>query len=436
MRYVVIKVVALGLAISLSACSGGGGGGTPVESGPGSADAMRSAAEVALPLPSGNGLVAGEIRVAPGGSKEHGNVVVSCPAGGSACIVTVAADGTATYDSTGGVPTVTALRYSRDYSRDNPSAEDLLDHWNDPQTLRTAMELSAVSRSDIADRKNHLKALLDGADGDPKDTGVTFRNVRLEDIEIIGEKNGTTYGQWKGGPAGTLNIEFDLRFIPEFDTTAMRASLERHGKLWSWRLRDDFDEFTVEQGTQVKTNRLDEDVPVDDLLIFVVEGECNSHNAFACAGPRNSKSTEVDFEPSWGVVIYNHGNLPEVARRQRHGPTGVLLGMTHELGHVLGIGTAGGASLQRYINDRAHTFEGPESVKANSGKPVPFQFTLDGVAVPPHAPGATPDYGHLGVCDSVMVYSTYTCYSERQGRYVPNDAYNMEFQELSSPGCK
>ena len=59
-------------------------------------------------LPPGHGLSAGEIRIAPGASEERGNVVVSCPAGGPACVVSVAADGTASYDRTGGVPGVMA----------------------------------------------------------------------------------------------------------------------------------------------------------------------------------------------------------------------------------------------------------------------------------------------------------------------------------------
>ena len=61
-----------------------------------------------MPLPSGHGLAAGEISVAPGSSDEHGNVVVSCPAGGPACVLIVAADGTAEYERTGGMPSVTA----------------------------------------------------------------------------------------------------------------------------------------------------------------------------------------------------------------------------------------------------------------------------------------------------------------------------------------
>ena len=44
--------------------------------------------------------------VQPGTSVERGNVVVSCPAGGSACILRVGDDGTPTYDRTGGIPGV------------------------------------------------------------------------------------------------------------------------------------------------------------------------------------------------------------------------------------------------------------------------------------------------------------------------------------------
>ena len=57
-------------------------------------------------LPPGHGLAAGEVAVDPGQSMEHGNVVVSCPAGGEACVLVVAADGSASYQRTGGVPSV------------------------------------------------------------------------------------------------------------------------------------------------------------------------------------------------------------------------------------------------------------------------------------------------------------------------------------------
>ena len=68
------------------------------------------AVQAALNLPEDHGLGAGVIPVAPGASERRGNVVIMCPAGGSACEVRVAPDGTATYLQTGGAPTVTPVR--------------------------------------------------------------------------------------------------------------------------------------------------------------------------------------------------------------------------------------------------------------------------------------------------------------------------------------
>ena len=64
------------------------------------------AAQAAWTLPATHGVSAGEITLQPGESREHGNVVLSCPAGGSACVITVAADGSASYHRTGGTPEV------------------------------------------------------------------------------------------------------------------------------------------------------------------------------------------------------------------------------------------------------------------------------------------------------------------------------------------
>ena len=54
---------------------------------------------------SGHGLGAGTFAVEPDESKEYGNLVMACPADGSACALKVLADGTASYDTGGGVPT-------------------------------------------------------------------------------------------------------------------------------------------------------------------------------------------------------------------------------------------------------------------------------------------------------------------------------------------
>ena len=84
--------------LALSACGGGSGGPRPDVTG-----------ALPLPLPAGHGLSSGEITVDPGQSMEHGNVAVSCPAGGQACVINVAADGSASYDGTGGMPALRIL---------------------------------------------------------------------------------------------------------------------------------------------------------------------------------------------------------------------------------------------------------------------------------------------------------------------------------------
>ena len=89
--------IAISALLFLAACSGGGG------------DSPSSSLPLPLLLPTGHGLSAGEISVAPGQSMEHGNVVISCPAGGNACVLNVADDGSASYDRTGGMPSLRIL---------------------------------------------------------------------------------------------------------------------------------------------------------------------------------------------------------------------------------------------------------------------------------------------------------------------------------------
>ena len=274
--------------------------------------------------------------------------------------------------------------------RNNSMAEDLLDHWNQPEALQQAMSLSTVGDAEIPARKSALEALLGIAASDPAITGTRFRNVRAEDVEIVGERDGITFGRWTDGPAGTLNIEFDWRFAAGLNAAA-RARMERAGKAWSRRLQDDFGPNTVVQGTTIEHSPVDpgaesrtvtfeEDVPVDDVLIAVLYTGTSS--PYSTGGPQRAKITSDDYEPWLGAIVLSrrHINLAGV--------------MAHEIGHVIGLTDLSYDWLQsarRYVDFQNHTFNGPESKRANGGKPVPFQSS-----------GSTIDYSHFAVCSSIM----------------------------------
>lgn len=292
------------------------------------------------------------------------------------------------------------------YERDNPLAEDLLDHWNEPKALEKALGLMWLDEADEGDRRDAAADLFSRVGNDPAETRIKLRNVRPEDMEIIGKRGEVTYGRWKGGPAGTLNIEFDWRFAQDFDAEA-RARMERAGKSWSWRILDDFGQHVLNAGKRLRyrstvtrkreTIRTDEDLTADDLLIVVVkDGERGSAGSVRYGFGRETSYN--DYEPWFGLI-----SLPQ----DRHNQTST---MAHEIGHILGMGNRSQPSVKRYNNTRDNVFEGPKAMEANGGRPVPFQWQYRGrkpgpnQPVAPNSPGAKVDRGHLNVCTSVMAY--------------------------------
>ena len=284
--------------------------------------------------------------------------------------------------------------------QDNRFAEDLLEHWNDPDVLENALATSLVPAGEAAGRLEALRSLA--ASDRVSSSRTLLRNVGAPALTVIGERGGITYGQWKSGPAGTLDVDFDYRFVPELDEEE-RARIERAGKSWSWRLGDDFGEHAVDAGRVISHGTtvdgimledlvLDEDVTTDGVLIFVDVHAGTRRSGGGWSGIDGSASERSDFEPFVGVIRIGQPRFDEVATR---GSAPLVSIMAHEIGHVLGIATVS-RELPFYdalVDEQAGEFLGSNAVLANGGRPVPFRRQ-----------GGEIDWGHLGPCVSLMSY--------------------------------
>ena len=179
--------------------------------------------------------------------------------------------------------------------------------------------------------------------------------------------------------------------------------MERAGKSWSQRILDDFGEHVAAEGTTITstdgtTNRtfeetLETDVTTDGVLIFVLDPGSASSD-FSWASFLSSEYSSDDLEPWLGSILLS---------RRHHGSSYTI---AHEIGHVLGIFPGSFfQSFERYANYTDNTFEGPEAVRVNGNRPVPFQWLNAALEpVSPRTSGADIDICHPGVCSSVMAY--------------------------------
>ena len=278
--------------------------------------------------------------------------------------------------------------------RSNPAAHDLRDHWNDPETITERWSLEPVEDPDA--RKRTVATLLASADAEPRRTGTRLRNVSIDDLTILGERGGITYGQWKGGPAGTLHIEFDFRNAPEINPY-WRAALERAGKLWSHRLAADTDGFHGQIG--------DYAIDTDGLLIAVYTKSGHTSTGRPVAF-RVKGEDSGDFEPYFGEIRIGRDRM---AHSERTRDNLMSHSIMHEVGHVLGFSDFQDAPhWEGHLDRQSNTWHGANALAANGGQPVPMQWLdSDRRPVPPHTEDATRDPSHTGVCTSIMAYCSY-----------------------------
>jgi len=198
----------------------------------------------------------------------------------------------------------------------------------------------------------------------------------------------------------SFDIAFDFRFESSgfFDVPERLAALEAAAAIWEGLLLDEFDDVPAEIAFSVEnpSNRtLTEPItlaaPIDDLLIFVgtddlggslglagPDGFDAQGDAFSSRVSGNFRGTGpvTDFEPWAGTITFDPdidwnfdiaGPVP--------GKSDFISTATHEIGHILGVGTA---PIFDQIGFGA-AFDGPNALAVNGGNPIPL----------------TPDLGHV-----------------------------------------
>ena len=296
--------------------------------------------------------------------------------------------------------------------KNNILADDLLDHWGHRHGGPVTARLSEATDSDgdVAD----FQTLLEAARGTSTDTLVP--GLQDDDtITVLGRRHGVTYGRWSGGPADTLSIEFDLQ-----DGTAalkidssFRAALERAGKAWSRRIEDTWEAWEREAGESKgalignfgidgREIRVGPGGETSTGLTIFITGVDLAGDIAGWAGPRSWRSVD-NWEPHTGAIGL------DIERVEEMGEAGLFRTMVHEIGHVLGAWYGYDTSIGSYasfIDSASGTWTGPRVVAVHGG-PAPFQDNddthdwRDGERSPD---ASNFDFGHSGVCASVMAY--------------------------------
>ena len=376
----------------------------------------------------------------PEGSALGGNALV--PAGLEAAILAPEQPASAVRDSGSGndaaaeaatADSVSGTHLSKSTKRTrNTTAADLQTSWNDTRPVAATLTLAAPASDRAGVLKSALQRLQTATPGAARSAALP--KVPMESIAVLGERGGIAYGAWKGGPAGTLPVTF---YFGPHQTSSGAGFVDRKGgvseefmtvlrrsaKIWTKRLGGDGKRRDVAIKI-VENNKYKTVDQLRDVEGFVLQVRVNDYGKVSGGPISYDRAPEGSkFAPYYGTISISshvHDNLHD----------GMADSISHEIGHALGIHPYGITTVfSKYYDPVAHTWSGPNAMRANGGKPVPLQW-VDGrkwwEVVEPHAEGARRDAGHVGVCTSLMAY----CHD----RYSGGAPSELEFAILADLG--
>jgi subtilase family serine protease len=202
-------------------------------------------------------------------------------------------------------------------------------------------------------------------------------------------------------PGSGFNIQFDYRFDTNGWFTAERkAALEAAATIWESIILDEFADIPIgtplrvqnPQTTDWQTSPLmsfNSDYVIDDLVVFVGAKDLaltNFSTALGVGGPSfisySASLTEryrgADFEPWTGAITFDSDANwffdanPLVSDSIPSGTHDFVSVAVHEIGHILGIGTADAFDNLVVLSNSNYYFVGPNATAQNGGVSMPL----------------------------------------------------------------
>ena len=195
-------------------------------------------------------------------------------------------------------------------------------------------------------------------------------------------------------PANSFDIKFDYRFDTNgWFTAEKKAALEAAASIWEAIILDDFADVPVgtelsvtNPQTGVQDVRLTSDYTIDDLVVFIGARDLDP-GVLGFGGPSgrwypgstlDTRYNGYDFEPWTGSIAFDTTTNwffdanPLISDAIPSGQSDFVSVAVHEIGHILGIGTAKAFKELASLYSGSYYFVGANATAQNGGYSLPL----------------------------------------------------------------